>query len=63
MLKKLLLLCAVIYFSCEESTPIRDNPLDDESGDYVQLYGSVVHEEVIPGGPLTDSGVKSPKGL
>lgn len=36
MLKKLLLLFAVIYFSCEESTPIRDNPLDDESGDYVE---------------------------
>lgn len=36
MQKKLLLLCAVIYFSCEESTPIRDNPLDDESGDYVE---------------------------
>ncbi len=36
MLKKLLLLLAVIYFSCEEITPIRDNPLDDESGDYVE---------------------------
>lgn len=36
MLKKLLLLFAVIYFSCEESIPIRDNPLDDESGDYVE---------------------------
>ena len=36
MQKKLLLLFAVIYFSCEESTPIRDNPFDDESGDYVE---------------------------
>ena len=29
------LLSLLIVLSCEDTTPIRDNPLDDESGDYV----------------------------
>ena len=35
MLRTIYFFFILFLFSCEENTPIRDNPLDDESGDYI----------------------------